>query len=159
MSGAETQICEGYENQKLVRQVVIGSACYIADAMHKIVFRIEIVQVRRLPLSHHLRIGIKNREIVLPGHDVLPCREKHRGVHGQHQKHETVNNPAVQLYSLAHGGYRGDTGGCDASFSPHITMFHASQRMSGNRVSTVSNARSGIHQRRLSGVSRRIRFQ
>jgi hypothetical protein len=42
---------------------------------------------------------------------------------------------------------------------PHITMFHASRRTPGRRVSTVSAARSGCHHHRRRSVSRRTRFQ
>jgi hypothetical protein len=50
-------------------------------------------------------------------------------------------------------------GSIQASFCPHMTIFHESQRTSGRRVRIRSRLRSGIHQRSPDGVSRRIRFQ
>jgi hypothetical protein len=44
-------------------------------------------------------------------------------------------------------------------FVPHMTVFQANHRMPGIRVSAESSARSGFHQRSVSSVSLRIRFQ
>ena len=35
---------------------LFGGARHVTDAMNKNVLRIEIVQVRRLPFTHHLRV-------------------------------------------------------------------------------------------------------
>jgi hypothetical protein len=44
-------------------------------------------------------------------------------------------------------------------FSPHITIFHPSQRIKGIRMSTASVWTSRFHQRKVLSVSLRMRFQ
>ena len=66
-----------------------------------------------------------------------------------------VRPRALHAFGMADSGW----GAYVSGLVPHITMFQLQNRNPGMRERTASRRSNGIHHRRLSGVSLRMRFQ